>query len=174
MVRGVAKSFEGEQVLREIGLTVEKSSSVILLGPSGCGKTTLLRTIAGLERPDSGTISLGDRTLTDRDTSIPPERRKIGMVFQDWALFPHLNVAANVSYGLPKDFPDKDAVIAETLEMVALSGFGKRMPDTLSGGEQQRVAIAAPTFSRGDHVALSDWGPSAVAYPPTKVDEPTH
>lgn len=113
VVRGVTKKFEGESVLRGIDLTVERGSSVTLLGPSGCGKTTLLRAIAGLERPDSGTISLGGRTLSNGDTFVAPERRKIGMVFQDWALFPHLDVATNVAYGLAKDIENRAAVVEE-------------------------------------------------------------
>lgn len=156
VVRGIAKRFEGESVLRGVDLTVEKGSSVTLLGPSGCGKTTLLRAIAGLDRPDAGTISLGDRVLTNGDRFVAPERRRIGMVFQDWALFPHLNVAANVAYGLPKDVQNKPALVAETLEMVGLGGFGKRMPDTLSGGEQQRVAIARAIAPRPDALLLDE------------------
>lgn len=156
VVRGLIKRFEGESVLRGVDLTVEKGSSVTLLGPSGCGKTTLLRAIAGLDRPDAGTISLGDRVLTDGDRFVAPERRRIGMVFQDWALFPHLDVASNVAYGLPKDVEDRPALVAETLEMVGLGGFGKRMPDTLSGGEQQRVAIARAIAPRPDALLLDE------------------
>lgn len=155
-MRGVTKQFEGESVLRGVDLTVEKGSSVTLLGPSGCGKTTLLRAIAGLDRPDAGTISLGDRLLTNGDRFVAPERRRIGMVFQDWALFPHLDVAANVAYGFPKDVENKPSLVAETLEMVGLGGFGKRMPDTLSGGEQQRVAIARAIAPRPDALLLDE------------------
>lgn len=156
MVRGVTKDFEGERVLRGVDLIVERGSSVTLLGPSGCGKTTLLRTIAGLERPDAGTVSLGGKTLTNGETFVAPERRRIGMVFQDWALFPHLDVATNVSYGLPKGTEDRAAIVEETLEMVGLSGFGRRMPSTLSGGEQQRVAIARAIAPRPDALLLDE------------------
>ena len=156
VVRGVTKRFEGESVLRGVDLTVEKGDSVTLLGPSGCGKTTLLRAIAGLDRPDAGTISLGGRVLANGDRFVAPERRRIGMVFQDWALFPHLDVAANVAYGLPKDVESKSVIVAETLEMVGLGGFGKRMPDTLSGGEQQRVAIARAIAPRPDALLLDE------------------
>lgn len=154
--RGVTKEFEGETVLAGVDLTVEKGSSVTLLGPSGCGKTTLLRAIAGLERPERGTISLGSKTLTDGDTFVPPERRRIGMVFQDWALFPHLDVATNVAYGLGKDAENRVNAVEETLEMVGLSGFGRRMPSTLSGGEQQRVAIARAIAPRPDALLLDE------------------
>jgi len=156
VVRGVTKRFDGASVLRGVDLTVDKGSSVTLLGPSGCGKTTLLRAVAGLERIDAGTISLGGRTLTGGDTFVAPERRRIGMVFQDWALFPHLDVAANVAYGLAKDSDNRLAMVDETLEMVGLSGFGRRMPSTLSGGEQQRVAIARAIAPRPDALLLDE------------------
>lgn len=156
VVRGVTKDFEGERVLRGIDLTVDKGSSVTLLGPSGCGKTTLLRAIAGLERPDAGTVSLGGKLLTNGDTFVAPERRRIGMVFQDWALFPHLDVAANVAYGLAKNMADREEIVEETLDMVGLSGFGRRMPSTLSGGEQQRVAIARAIAPRPDALLLDE------------------
>ncbi|HEX6220119.1 MAG TPA: ABC transporter ATP-binding protein [Acidimicrobiia bacterium] len=155
-IRGVAKQFEGQPVLRGVDLTVEKGTSVSLLGPSGCGKTTLLRVIAGLERPERGTVTLGDRTLANGATFVPPEKRRIGMVFQDWALFPHLDVAANVAYGLPRNTTDRESAVAEALEMVGLSGFGKRMPSTLSGGEQQRVAIARAIAPRPDALLLDE------------------
>jgi len=155
-VRGVAKQFEGQPVLRDVDLTVEKGTSVTLLGPSGCGKTTLLRVIAGLERPELGTVTLGDRTLANGAKFVPPEKRRIGMVFQDWALFPHLDVAANVSYGLSKDMSDRHGAVAEALDMVGLSGFGRRMPSTLSGGEQQRVAIARAIAPRPDALLLDE------------------
>jgi iron(III) transport system ATP-binding protein len=156
VVNGVTKDFEGERILRGVDLTVDKGSSVTLLGPSGCGKTTLLRAIAGLERPDSGKISLGGKVLANGGTFVPPERRRIGMVFQDWALFPHLDVATNVAYGLPKGAENRSATVAETLDMVGLSGFGRRMPSTLSGGEQQRVAIARAIAPRPDALLMDE------------------
>lgn len=156
VVKGITKQFDGESVLRGVDLTVEKGASVTLLGPSGCGKTTLLRAIAGLDRPDAGLISLGEKTLSDQRTFVPPERRKIGMVFQDWALFPHLDVATNVAYGLGREVEERSAEVEETLEMVGLSGFGRRMPFTLSGGEQQRVAIARAIAPRPDALLLDE------------------
>ncbi len=136
----VSKRFGTTHVLRSVSLPVAAGTIVSLLGPSGCGKTTLLRTIAGLERPEAGEVRVDGRVLTSSTTWVPPERRRIGMVFQDWALFPHLTVAANVGYGLPRRAPaaDVDAVLA----MVGLDGLGDRMPSTLSGGQQQRVALA--------------------------------
>jgi len=98
-VAGVDKAFGDTSVLRGIDLSVEPGSSLALLGPSGCGKTTLLRLIAGLDRPDRGTIHVGDEAMVAGSTWVPPEKRNIGMVFQDWALFPHLTVGRNVGYG---------------------------------------------------------------------------
>jgi iron(III) transport system ATP-binding protein len=116
---------------------------VALLGPSGCGKTTLLRVIAGLEHPDGGEVRVGDRILTGNGTFVPPERRRVGMVFQDWALFPHLSVEKNVAYGLPGLHGDeRRARVVEALAMVGLEELGPRSPGTLSGGQQQRVALA--------------------------------
>ncbi len=155
-VEGVSKRFADEAVLHDVDLVVSEGSSVTLLGPSGCGKTTLLRVIAGLERPDNGAVSLGDRVLTGSGRFVSPERRRIGMVFQDWALFPHLNVYENVAYGLARNGGQVDRPVEEALEMVGLSGFGKRMPSTLSGGEQQRVAIARAIAPRPDAILLDE------------------
>ncbi len=125
----------------DVTLSVERGETLVLLGPSGCGKTTLLRVLAGLETPDSGTIILDGKTLTSSAEFVPAERRRIGMVFQDWALFPHLTVAENVAFGLDKDQIAQGRV-AETLEMVGLERLGDRYLDALSGGQKQRVALA--------------------------------
>jgi iron(III) transport system ATP-binding protein len=140
-VTSLTKCFDGTPVLREISLRVDAGSVVALLGPSGCGKTTLLRTIAGLEVPDAGTVAVGGRVLTGPDGFVPPERRHVGMVFQDWALFPHLSVAANVAYGLPRS-ERRSGRVEEALALVGLAGLADRSPGTLSGGQQQRVALA--------------------------------
>jgi iron(III) transport system ATP-binding protein len=140
-VRGVDKSFGSQRVLRGVDLDVPEGSVLALLGPSGCGKTTLLRTIAGLERADGGTIRVGGEMVAGPHHHVAPERRRIGMVFQDWALFPHLDVAGNVGYGLPRRERRSGRVDA-ALELVGLSGMGHRAPSTLSGGQQQRVALA--------------------------------
>jgi iron(III) transport system ATP-binding protein len=110
-----------------------------LLGPSGCGKTTALRLIAGLERPDAGTVEVAGRAVGGSGTWVPPERRRIGMVFQDWALFPHLDVRGNVAFGLDGETRTR---VGELLELARLSGLEDRMPHELSGGQQQRVALA--------------------------------
>ena len=142
-VTGVRKRFDdGPWVLDGVDVAVDAGATLALLGPSGCGKTTLLRVIAGLEVPEQGTVVVGDRTLTGTGTFVPPERRRIGMVFQDWALFPHLSVARNVGFGLPRPERRASPRIDEALRMVGLEGMGERMPSTLSGGQQQRVALA--------------------------------
>jgi len=128
-------------ILHDVNLHIASGSSVALLGASGCGKTTLLRIIAGLERATRGSVRIGDVLASDGSTWVPPERRKVGMVFQDWALFPHLSVAANVGYGLPRA-ERKGTRVGRALELVDLADLGDRMPATLSGGQQQRVALA--------------------------------
>ena len=137
----IAKRFNGATALAGVALTVERGESLALLGPSGCGKTTLLRILAGLEVPDRGSVTVDGATLTDPATFVPPEKRRIGMVFQDWALFPHLTVARNVAFGLDKAEISRGRV-SETLDLVGLSHLADRYPDELSGGQAQRVALA--------------------------------
>jgi iron(III) transport system ATP-binding protein len=157
VVNGVSKSFDETRALDDVHLAVEAGRMVALLGPSGCGKTTLLRVIAGLEVPDAGEVAVGDRLLTSPAHVVPPERRRIGMVFQDWALFPHMSVARNVAYGLPKlDSGSQRARVAEALELVGLAGYGDRAPATLSGGQQQRVALARALAPRPSVLLLDE------------------
>jgi iron(III) transport system ATP-binding protein len=146
-LQGLAKSFGSETVINGLDLEVPAGSTVALLGPSGCGKTTVLRIIAGLELPDAGRVSVGGKVLTGPGVMMPAERRRIGMVFQDWALFPHMTVSANVAYGLTRG-DRQSGRVDETLEMVGLDGLGHRFPMTLSGGQQQRVAIARAVAPR--------------------------
>ncbi len=140
-VTGVNVSFGETQVLSQIDLGVRAGEILALLGPSGCGKTTLLRTIAGLERPTTGSVVIGDEPVVNHEHWVPPEKRLVGMVFQDWALFPHLTVARNVAYGLPRAARNTQQV-DEILATVGLTNFAQRSPATLSGGQQQRVALA--------------------------------
>ena len=136
-VRGARVSLGGAEILKGVDVHVEAGRTLALLGPSGCGKTTLLRGIAGLQPLDAGTVTVGEDDLA----GVAPERRGIGMVFQDGALFPHLDVAANVGFGLPRR-RRRSVAVDDALEMVGLAGMGPRMPSTLSGGQQQRVALA--------------------------------
>jgi iron(III) transport system ATP-binding protein len=154
-VQGVHKAFGGTPVLNGVDLGVRPGTVVALLGPSGCGKTTLLRAIAGLDRPEAGTIHVGGRLLSGPDVHVAPEKRRVGMVFQDWALFPHLTVAGNVGFGLPRAERGSGRV-EETLEMVGLSGLATRMPATLSGGQQQRVALARALANRPAVILLDE------------------
>jgi len=151
----VTKTFAVDPVLRGVSLRVEAGRMVALLGPSGCGKTTLLRILAGLEHPDAGEVRLGDEVLTGGGKDVPPERRRIGMVFQDWALFPHMSVARNVAYGLPRG-SDRDQQVEDALAMVGLAGLGDRPPATLSGGQQQRVALARALAPRPAALLLDE------------------
>ncbi|MCQ4119516.1 ABC transporter ATP-binding protein [Rhodococcus tibetensis] len=140
-VKGLDKSFGSASILRRVAFSVETGSTTAIVGPSGCGKTTLLRLVAGFERPDAGIITLGGRVVAGKEW-IPAHRRSVGYVAQDGALFPHATVAANVGFGLPRRARTR-AKIAELLEMVSLdSSYASRRPDQLSGGQQQRVALA--------------------------------
>ena len=141
-VRGVRKSFPGVQALDSVDLDVRAGELVALLGPSGCGKTTLLRSVAGFERIDSGRIALNGHVVALEGLHLPTHRREVGIVPQEGALFPHLRVAENVGFGLARRSPARAARIEEFLELVGLAGYGRRMPHELSGGQQQRVALA--------------------------------
>ncbi|HEY8446273.1 MAG TPA: ABC transporter ATP-binding protein [Thermomicrobiales bacterium] len=144
---GLVKRFGPITAVAGVDLTAERGEIVALLGPSGCGKTTTLRLIAGFEDLDEGTIEIGGRLVATADWCEPPERRRVGMVFQDGALFPHLSVFKNVAFGLPRG-NGRDEKVRAALELVGLAGYEERMPYELSGGQQQRVALAralAPT-----------------------------
>jgi iron(III) transport system ATP-binding protein len=138
---GLSKSFGATTVLAGLDLEVPAGSLTAVLGPSGCGKTTLLRLLAGFERADAGTIRLGERVLADEGSHLAPERRAIGFVPQEGALFPHLNVSANVGFGLSRA-QRRGGRVGELLELVGLAGMAGRFPHQLSGGQQQRVALA--------------------------------
>ena len=141
---GLTKRFGPVRALGDVGFSVARGDILVLLGPSGCGKTTALRLIAGLERPDAGCITIDGACVAGPATFVPPERRHAGMVFQHYALFPHLSVGDNVSYGLDRvgTKADRAARAAEVLALVGLGALGHRMPHQLSGGQQQRVALA--------------------------------
>ena len=141
-VRHLTRAFGGSPVVDDVSLVVAAGQVTCLLGPSGCGKSTTLRMIAGVERPDTGDIRIDGVPVFGAGVSLPPEARSVGLMFQDFALFPHLTVAQNVAFGLSGDKAAKAARVGELLERVNLSGYGAKHPHQLSGGEQQRVALA--------------------------------
>jgi len=154
-IEGLAKSFNGRTVLDIDALDIQDGEFFALLGPSGCGKTTTLRSIAGLAEPDRGRILIGGRDVT----AVPSSERNLGMVFQRYALFPHLTVAENIGYGLTehKVAPsERDARVSDTLALIGLPDLGARYPHQLSGGEQQRVALARAIVYRPDVLLLDE------------------
>jgi iron(III) transport system ATP-binding protein len=155
-ISGVAASYDGVPVLHGLDLVVPSGTTSAILGPSGCGKTTLLRVVAGFQTPDAGTVHLGDEVVVGPDVWVAPERRGIGYVAQEGNLFPHLSVAANITYGLPRAQRRAHARVAELLELVGLSpDLSQRRPDQLSGGQQQRVALAR-ALARRPRIVLLD------------------
>ncbi|NNK78419.1 MAG: ABC transporter ATP-binding protein [Litoreibacter sp.] len=141
-LKNITKRFGGQVVVDNLSLSVEPGQVTCLLGPSGCGKSTTLRIIAGVERQDTGEVYEEGRLICGDGINVPPEKRAIGLMFQDFALFPHLCVAQNVAFGLTGDRSAKEARVQELLNRVGLGSFGEKFPHELSGGEQQRVALA--------------------------------
>ena len=137
----LTKSFGGIKAIENLDIRINQGEILALLGPSGCGKTTALRLIAGFETPDEGLLEIGGRIIVGPGILIPPEKRSVGMMFQEYALFPHMTVEGNISYGL-SSFVGRSEYVQDMLDLVGLTGMGKRMPHQLSGGEQQRVALA--------------------------------
>lgn len=138
----ISKSFQKTQVLKDITLDIQKGKIISLLGKSGSGKSTLLNLIAGFERSDTGILSLNNKILSDTKTFVEPQKRNIGFVFQNYALFPHMTIFENITFGIdnyPKQ--EKTKIAQELLELVHLSGYEKRYPHELSGGQQQRIAL---------------------------------
>lgn len=156
-LNGVSRRYGAVPAATSLDLTVAPGEMLTVIGPSGCGKSTMLRMIAGLERPDSGTITIAGDVVADRRTFREPERRRVGLVFQDHALFPNLTVAKNVAFGLNRlSVPERRKRVAEVLELVRLDHLSARYPHELSGGEQQRVAVARALAPRPAVVLLDE------------------
>ncbi len=155
-VSKLSKTYGKAVALRDATFTLRAGQFLTLLGPSGCGKTTTLRLIAGFEPPDTGTVQILGRNVTAPGLNVPPEQRRVGMVFQDYALFPHLNVADNVGFGLRGDSKIKRARVDEMLALVGLQAFADRMPGAMSGGQQQRVALARALAPQPDLLLLDE------------------
>ena len=153
--RSVSKSYDEEQVLSDFNLDVWKGSITGILGSSGSGKTTALRLIAGFDRPDAGIIEMKNEVIVSDKVWLPPEKRNIGMVFQDYALFPHLTVEKNIAFGLGKNDLEKGR-LKEVIDMCNLSGLINKFPQELSGGQQQRVALARALAPNPEVVLLDE------------------
>ncbi len=141
-IHNISKSFGKSEVLKNCSLDIESNEFVALLGESGSGKSTLLRVIAGFETPNKGSVNLGDRTLVDTSTFVKPEDRRVGVIFQNYALFPHLNIRKNISFGIKKTERKNNKTVDELLALFELEEHQFKLPHSLSGGQQQRVAIA--------------------------------
>jgi iron(III) transport system ATP-binding protein len=156
-IRRLTKNYGTVPALADVDLDVPADSLTAVLGPSGCGKTTLLRLIAGLTAPDTGTIAFGEALVAGPGNSLPPQRRRVGYVPQEGALFPHLNVAANITFGLPRPQRRDRHRLTELLELVGLDHeMSTRYPHELSGGQQQRVALARALAPRPSIVLLDE------------------
>ncbi|WIY52047.1 ABC transporter ATP-binding protein [Devosia sp. YIM 151766] len=162
-IRDVRKAYtkSAPPAVDRLSLEIVKSDFLCLLGPSGCGKTTTLRMIAGLEHPTEGQIVVGDRTLVSVDEGIyvPAEKRDMGLVFQNYALWPHMSVAQNVEFGLKLRKlakPERDRIVAEVLEKLGIARYRDRLPSQLSGGQQQRVALARMLALKPDVILLDE------------------
>jgi len=151
---GVSKTFGTAVAVEEFDIEVKRGQILALVGPSGCGKTTVLRMIAGLEVLDTGRIEIGGELVASTGRHLGPDKRSVGIVFQDYALFPHMTVEANVGYSLGRE--GRSERVEEVLLLVGLEGLGKRLPSELSGGQQQRVALARTLASKPDVLLLDE------------------
>ena len=141
-IKNLSHSYdETNQIIQNINLEIEKLDRVAILGPSGCGKSTLLRLIAGLEKPNLGQITIDGTVVSTEKLIVPPEKRKIGLVVQEKALFPHLSVYDNIGFGIKKNI-DKKTITNDLLELLKIDSLKNKYPHEISGGEQQRVALA--------------------------------
>lgn len=149
--------YQGNNVVDDLSLHVNKGNLVCLLGPSGCGKTTILRAIAGFEPVYAGEIRMDGHLLSRANFVLPPEKRRLGMVFQDYALFPHMTVANNVSFGIRQQpSEEKQKTVTRMLTLVGMSGFEQRYPHELSGGQQQRISLARALAAKPDIILMDE------------------
>ena len=156
-IENLSCAYQRNTVLESLDLVLNDNEIVCLLGESGCGKTTLLRGVAGLQTELTGKIAIQQKSLNDSDVFIPPELRKIGLIFQDYALFPHLNVFDNVAFSLSQfSNKEKQTRVQEALDLVKLGDLGERFPHQLSGGQQQRIAIARAMAYQPDLMLLDE------------------
>lgn len=156
-IRQLTCRYNGQSVINSLNLDVVKGEIVCLLGASGCGKTTLLKAVAGLLPLESGTICINERVIVDEQSNVPPEMRNIGMIFQDYALFPHLSVEDNIGFGLKGEGKAQiKTQVQQMLSLVKLEGLEARYPHQLSGGQQQRVAIARALACKPDLLLLDE------------------
>ena len=154
---GVTREFGSETAVDDFSLSVRDGEILTLLGPSGCGKTTTLRLIAGLDEPTAGTVSVAGQTVAGDGVFVPPEERNVGLVFQDFALFPHLTVAENVAFGIDDwDAEERADRVEELLELVEMTDHREKSPSQLSGGQQQRVALARSLAPEPDIILLDE------------------
>ena len=152
----LAKKFDRTAAVNGVSLDLQRGELLALLGPSGCGKTTTLRLIAGFERADRGSIEIGGETVERPGLHLPPEQRRVGMVFQEYALFPHMTVGENIRFGLHRYAGDRARRVVAVLELVGLEGLEQRMPSELSGGQQQRVALARALAPEPEVILLDE------------------
>ena len=157
----ITVGYGGHMVLKDFSLEVQSGQIVCLVGPSGCGKTTLVRALLGLNKPETGSITVGDKVLFDskKHVNVPAEKRNIGIVFQDYAVWPHMTVIENVSYPLKKQRRPKDEIkqrAMHALEQVRMTEYANHLPSQLSGGQQQRVAIARALVTDSDVVVMDE------------------
>ncbi|GAB4574909.1 MAG: ABC transporter ATP-binding protein [Rhodothalassiaceae bacterium] len=157
VARNLGFGYGRARVLHSVDLEVARGEIVCLLGPSGCGKTTFLRIAAGLERPDEGEVLIGGRLVASRERHVPPEARRVGLVLQDYALFPHLDILANVGFGIMgRDAKAREAEALSLLESVGMAAHARSWPHLISGGEQQRVALARALAPRPDVMLMDE------------------
>ena len=158
-IKHVSKTYDATVALDDVSIDIQPNEFFALLGPSGCGKTTLLRSIAGFEAPDTGTITIDDNAGSTNLLALPPNKRPVNLMFQSYALFPHMNVRKNIAYGLEREGMAKDEInvrVDEVLETVGLTDKAKARPNQLSGGQRQRVALARAIVKRPKLLLLDE------------------